>query len=72
MGFEFNKPIDGGKERIISATANVCPRVNLRAALPDYDGTGMHCLTPEPFDSEPFGLAITTAMCAAAAFFMSH
>ncbi len=57
---------------VITATANVLTRVELRTALTDYDGSGLDELTTEGFNTEHFGVGVTTILGRPHSFLMCH
>jgi hypothetical protein len=72
MVLERYYAVNRGIERVVPAAAYIGTGVNPGAALPDDYGARPYSLTPEAFDSQPLGITIAAAACAAAAFLVSH
>gem|GEM_PF-4820283 len=64
--------VGSGKEGVITATSNVFSRVKLGSALSDNDAPRFHKLTAKGFDSQHFGLRISSVSSGAHSFLMCH
>ena len=69
---EFNLAVNLGEERVIAAQPNVSTWVDPCTPLPDYNGAAGNRLSAVPFHSQPFGIAVTAIVGAAACFLMGH
>ena len=69
---EFHCSVDQRVERMVFADPDVVAGLNPGASLTYENRTSRYKLGVVPFDSEPFGVAISTVSCASSAFFVRH
>ena len=60
------------KQRVVSAFADVCAGMKVRASLPHKNSSGEHFLSAEPLNPKTLRVAVASVTGASAPFFMSH
>ena len=72
QSLETNAAVYQSEQCVVAATANVGTGMDLCAALSDQDVTSQNELTVSTLSAQALRLGVTTVLCRAAAFLMSH
>jgi hypothetical protein len=68
----FHHTIQQGKQRMVTAQADIGPRMDPCAALPHENSTGPHPLTAKFFYAQPLTLAIPAIARCSLTLFVCH